>query len=107
LLDEAKVEARSIGNGLKVVGDGTVRIQDEVVIIEWNGWVLPLGEIRDGLFESAAEIRVSGGAAIARPPTCVYRQLLEVGEPPLLWDPGYLAGRQNGETAQVDWLCAL
>src|SRR6266436_4689616 len=50
---------------------------------------------------------VGDGAAVARPPTCVYRQLFEVGEPPLLRNPGYLAGWQNGKAAQIDWFCPL
>src|SRR5260370_22087906 len=54
LLDEAKVEARSIGNRLKVGWDSAVRVQDQVIIIDWNGGGFPPCAIPGCLLKCAA-----------------------------------------------------
>ena len=97
LLDKPKVESRRVGNRLQMIGDGAVRVQSEVVIVPRNGGVLTFGEIRDGVLERVPEIGILGIIAVARPPSGVHGELLQVGEPSRVRHPCNLAGRQNGK----------
>src|SRR5882672_5962984 len=95
LLDERKVKAGRAGNGLKVVGNGAVRVQCGFGIRLGNSRVLPFGEIGHGVLEFAPEVRILQRTAIPRPPTGVDGQLSEVREPPILRHSCHSAGREN------------
>src|SRR5882672_8267749 len=71
LLDERKVKAGRAGNGLKVVGNGAVRVQCGFGIRLGNSRVLPFGEMGHGVLEFASEVRVLQRTAIPGPPTGV------------------------------------
>ena len=97
LLDKTKMETGGVGDGLKVSGDVAALIQNEVIVAFRNSGVLSLGEIGDGVLESAAEIGVLVVAAVASPPTGIDGELLEVGQTAILRNTAYAAGRKNGK----------
>jgi hypothetical protein len=107
LFNKREVESRRVRDGLQVVGDVATAIEGEIAVIERDSRMLSLRKIRNGLFESAAEIGVGGSAAETRPPRSVHRQLLQVGKPPLMRHSCYLAWRQNSKFAQVNGLGAF
>ncbi len=99
--------ARSVGNGLQVVGDAAVAVQDQVAILHRDSGMLPLCEIRNRVLERASEIGTCYRAAVAHPPRRVDGELLQVGQPPCLRDSADFARWQSGEFAQVDGLGAF
>ena len=70
------MEARSVGDGLQVVGDAAVGVQDQVAIVHRDSGMLSLREIRNGVLENAPEIWVCRLAAVACPPRRVDGELL-------------------------------
>src|SRR5467141_2711155 len=69
--------------------------------------MLCIGEVGNSVFESYSKVRVRSLAAVPCPPTCVYRQLLQVGEAPFLGNSRDSTRGQNRKAAQVDLLCAF
>ena len=87
MLDIPEMEARCAGDRLDVVSGG------EVPVVSGNGRKLPSKQPRDGLSEGITEIGVLGATAVARPPTGVYCELHEVGEPSDVLGAGRLTTR--------------
>ena len=106
LLDESEVESGGVGNGLKMVGDGAVRIQLQVIVIQRNCRVRMRGEIRDSIFKSSAEVGILDRAPVARPPRGVYLELLQIRQAAGLRHAGDLAGWKNSEMAEIDGVCS-
>src|SRR5260370_16912936 len=69
--------------------------------------MLALSEIWNCVLESSTKVWVRGLAAVPRPPTGIYRQLLQVGEASLLGNSRDSTRGQNRKAAQVDLLCAF
>src|SRR6478672_13033538 len=68
----------------------------ELVVISRDRGMQPNVQTGDCVREGRAEIRVRG-AAVARPPAGIDRELLKVRKPSSLRDEGHLAGWQVGE----------
>src|SRR6266566_7360382 len=69
--------------------------------------MLTSGQVRDRILKRTSEVGILCIAAVACPPSRVNGELLQIGEPAVLWHAGYPAGWQNGEVAQIDGLRAL
>ncbi len=69
--------------------------------------MLTHSECRNRLIEGVAQIGVLGVAAVACPPTCVHRELREIGEASDIRHAGYLARGQIEKFAEVGDLLAL
>src|ERR1700741_1117947 len=103
LLDECKMEARSAGNGLSMIGDAA-RIGaacNQVGIGSGYRGVLPHAKRRNRVREGIAEIRILGGATVARPPTGIDCKLGQIGETPNVRHAGDLAWAQGSKLTEV------
>ncbi len=58
--------------------------------------MLPASQTRDRIREGRTEVRV-GGAAVARPPAGIHRELFKIRKPSSLGDERDLARRQGSE----------
>ncbi len=74
LLDSRKVERRRVGDRLKEVG------VFGVLVIPWNGRVLPRVQARDCLrkHEIGIKVRIVRATAVPSPPTCIESELRQV-----------------------------
>src|SRR6267143_1565648 len=89
------MESRSVSDGLYVI------VGSEVCIRSRDSRKLTGAQTWDCLGESVPEIRVPSTATIPRPPTSVYGELREVGEPLDLLSTRGHAARQRTEPVQT------
>ena len=84
-----------------------VLVRPQIVVAARNRRVLSHGQVRDGLRQAVAQVRVLRVAAVARPPAGVDGQLHQVGQPADLTRAGRLAAGQRAELVQVDGVRAV